>query len=140
MSDPGLEVATKLTGARFLEKYTSMIDDIEQLRSDVGSDRWGDSSTNDPAVWFEWVQAFWEVLGATFRAPVAPGPNTFETREGKVATLNVPYDGSDPTVIPRLDMAGPGAERASLEEFRVALASWSGTLGALGVRLSAPSS
>jgi hypothetical protein len=128
MSFLDLEFAAKLTAARFLEKYRSMIDDIVQLRSDIGSDRWGDESTNDPAVWFEWVQAFWEVRGATFSDPVSPGPNAFTIKEGLSATLDVPYDGSNPTITPGLDIAHLGAERDGLDKFRTVLEDWSGSL------------
>lgn len=135
MSYPDLEEMTRSTAARFVGKYVSMLDDIEQLRSDIGSDRWADRATNDPAVWFEWIQAFWEELGATFFEPVAPGFNAFETRDGERATLEVPYDGSDPTAVPRLGLARPGAERVSLDEFRGVLANWNGSLRALEVAL-----
>lgn len=138
MSYRDLEQMTRSTAARFVGKYVSILDDIEQLRSDIGSDRWADRATNDPAVWFEWVQAFWEELGATFLEPVVPGSNAFETRDGERATLDVPYDGSDPTAVPRLGLARPGAERASLDEFRTVLANWGGSLDALEVSLSEP--
>jgi hypothetical protein len=138
MSSPDLDEMIRPIVSRFLDRYLETSSDIEQLRSDIGIDRWADGVTNDPAVWFEWVQACWEAQGAVFARPVEPGENKFTLSGTYAFSLLVPNDGSDPVVEPARERPARGAERAGIEAFRAVLQEWPGSLEGLKDSIPSP--
>jgi len=127
MSPQDLDEKTRRAAVTFLDRYLRTSADIDQLRSDNGDDRWGDGVTNDPAVWFEWVQACWEAQGAIFTRALEAGEN--EVRWSTYSeSLVVPYDGSDPVGGVRGAQVAAGEERRRLRELRAVLRDWTGSL------------
>jgi hypothetical protein len=112
----------------FLERFMSTAgDDAFLLRSDLGRDTWG-SVTNDPGLWFEWVQAYWEARGVAFPGPILNHSNPVGTPSG-ARILEVPDSGEDPYWASETNRSG--TEREDLDQLTVFLDAWSGSLAEL---------